>query len=881
MRGPSSVPAPGGRTGFALAYAVIVVFIVTVILLSLTQFRSFVTHGTELAVQELNALGAAEAGVVAALSELQASAAFATHEKATLTNESEVAGNPFATPVFRFETPRNLSVRSSRLALKKGMLPGLEPLAVGPGVYSFSLGKGLGSVIGRGFASTFSVRVAPLMLENYAKPLIAIEARGRFDQRVVGIHCLAEANPLADFLVADGEYADIGMGSPNDQENQNVFSLGWFYGQQFIQVANIKPSGTKQAFKQFGGFRSGGFLWFADRYEPTFLGSGADGPAGSWAPLGRDPARPAPGDPRRPDYFDSTKGHARDDRHQGGLRLPSLTADMTNIFNDPDFKNKIDLSRLPAAGTPDDSDAFEDKPYVRIHDTFPNPYKDRGDPAVEIFFGKPGYLKGIPAGEGDDPLTYENDLPAASSERDGGGAPGKPANLLYCTGKDVVVWGCPDRDVAIYTDRDIYVVGDFNQSPWHHQIYTSQDPDAPDAPARDGLDSRYIDPVRFAIDPSASGSDLESLEKSREGWGPGARRIDAGGGSELFQERKLARLIAGGRIWFDYRYSTRFVANELIPWFELQLLWHMLGSATSAQPDDAQLATALEALAYEDQASFSDRDKARARFDTVTAPLTPLLSGPGQPTSMGRHLIEKVLCFPEGSPGFAAALAALGTTPGPIKAARIPELAEKLFFGVMCPQERKDLVNGIWKSVQAYHDTVFNGSGSDVLNRHKSPFGSRTLSTRLRLYVPEMTINAVLTDGARRNATWSVDPSSDAKIYNELGNATVNKKGCSYRRYLLSGDRSRRASPGVGRLYGSLHSLRQNSVEPKLTGGVYKPLKRKRIFPRGQARWMGLAFAFGNGGDAGLKEVVRVLARREVVLAAERGVAEEVFTNWR
>ncbi|MBI4862280.1 MAG: hypothetical protein HY815_18785, partial [Candidatus Riflebacteria bacterium] len=337
----------GTSRGFALAYGVIVIFIVVMILLAFTQFRTFVTHTTELTVQEVNAHAAAEAGLVAAIAELQANGGFRTHNKVSMTNQAEVRQNPTVTPKYAFEEPQDIRAETSQVIAKLSdyqSLGGIERLGTGQGDYSFKIGTGLGPSIGRGFEATFRVKVAPILLENATKRQILIESRGCFDQRAVAIQTLLEggdAQPasgpgttyqfdvrfpsfssiLNDFTIFDGDVVDVGMGSPSDSNNQNVYSFGRFYGHSAVHIGDIEGSGTRQAFKKFGGFQTGGTVWFASDYRVTFWDPTQASETSPELNLPAAAAAPAPDQNASKELFERSGGLIADVHQNGRLSI--------------------------------------------------------------------------------------------------------------------------------------------------------------------------------------------------------------------------------------------------------------------------------------------------------------------------------------------------------------------------------------------------------------------------------------------------------------------------------------------------------------------------------------------------------------------------------
>jgi hypothetical protein len=391
--------------------------------------------------------------------------------------------------------------------------------------------------------------------------------------------------------------------------------------------------------------------------------------------------------------------------------------------------------------------------------------------------------------------------------------------------------------------------------------------------------------VRFAIDQQMEASNPEA---SREGSSGGGVRIDQTSNQNIFQERKLTRLTARSRIWFDYRYPSRFMANELIPWIEYQLAAHLLTDPASGQTPSAQAKqAAVAAVRYGSNAEWSRKDKATTI--NVSGQLFALKDASGQPTQIAQHFLREVLKLDPAATdagvrtGSDAAknllLTELGASP---TAQKIHPTARALFYKVLCPTEKRTKAGGIWMMPEDYYESVFVHNPSvPNINQHVAPFNAGGNPNLLRLYVPEMTINSVMIDGAIRKGDWDKNnPRADKKIYNEIGNA--NWSG-TYLRFKDGAGQRMNASPGIGRVYGTLTHLRQNDPNPDLftaAGLGYIPLKRKRIYARSQGRFMGLSLRFGPGGDGGLPNSFRVVSRRESAMSAERGAADQLIANW-
>jgi hypothetical protein len=96
---------------------------------------------------------------------------------------------------------------------------------------------------------------------------------------------------------------------------------------------------------------------------------------------------------------------------------------------------------------------------------------------------------------------------------------------------------------------------------------------------------------------------------------------------------------------------------------------------------------------------------------------------------------------------------------------------------------------------------------------------------RDRLMIPEMTINAKLISSDTRNGLWKIGKTTKA-IYNELGNPKTGwsrPKNAGYYRYMPP-------VSAILRVLGGEIFLRTKKCEPKMTGGVYQPHCRKKVF---------------------------------------------------
>ena len=883
--------------GIALAYAFIVILIVIGIGLAFSRFRGFVVRTTNLASQEVNARAAAEAALAAVMAELQVNSRFKTHETARITNEQELVQNPNALPVFEFQTPVADIPSALKTQLNKEAMPGLSMSQVGNGVYAGEIGTGL-SQWGRGFQAPFKARVAPVLLSNAKQAYLAIECMGWFDSRLTSTRVLLEggsAQPaevnelmanrdldivpgmLSSMLLADYEFVDIGMGSPRDTDNANVFSVGSIYGENSVRIGNIADSGTKQVFRRTGHIRTSGDQLWADPYSVTFLDTAA---ADEQTPPLSIPSNTVIG------RVDETGRPAEDSRNyyeESGQRIvvgsegrtprPPFIEYYERHIQNTATARKIDLANQAPSGTSDSSGNFAGGAFLATQQ-YKNPYTTGDFEAVVVNFGRPGYLNGETE---DDPVQYETSSTDPNLNQ--------RSHFLYVKGKPLVIWGCPDRDVIIYCDKDIYIAGDFNQSWYHHQTYTNQSGDAGRA---DEPEIRYIDPVRFMYDKSGTPSTLMEMERACEGFGASTQRRDhptATASVKGTEERKLAFVVSASRVWLDYRFPSRSLANELIPWIQFRLARALyLASGTG---DPAATQEALKLITCPGDGDFSKRDtwfgsgEHPISADVSNVLITVDASNQPSVSPAANDFLVNDLKLPNPSNGYQKAVTLLQQISTPrIALKELATIAEQLMFQVLAVEEKTDKTNGIWKIPLEYYTTVFNAGSGSNLNTYKNIGSSTPDRRRTRLYLPEQTINGVLVDCARRFSgdtwytTWEMSsPNSNRKIYSEIGN--YDHTGGEYKKYLLFNGESRM----IGRVFGSTWHLRNRIPDPpvKMVGLTYIPHKRKRIFDRGMPGVINEAFRVDEMMSGPVPNAYSVLVHRETVLTGDRGTAQQMF----
>ncbi|MBI4870610.1 MAG: hypothetical protein HY814_03490 [Candidatus Riflebacteria bacterium] len=767
----------------ALPILVAIIFVLVTLILAFHTYSSQRIRATGAVLNGFSALAAAEAGLNCVLLEMRNSQGWFTHELELDSGGQLVWKEPLSRPN-RIAGATGLSVKDTR-----------------KGAYTATVGA-------KPFHTEFAVRVGRIPLEDdpttpaidESRRFVRIESIGKKEDptgrldRFTKIAVVAEVSNFTEYVVYDGEKVVLGMGSHNDAHHSNVFADGRIYGHEAVKLGNIEQNGTVQKFVNLDCVRSAGTLEYKDTYQVTFQKPKAL----SGKTIELNPSNDSDG----PTDLQTASGNVLDGSHGGSLSIPRLDKEF--------YRRQAAAGGLDVSGRPTSKE-----PIV----LYPGELKED---LIELNFGRGGYEGGpVPA---DDKTTLGADYPA-------------DFNGLVYSSKPLTVWGNPDRDVTIFCEDDIFISGDFNLSPDHRQNYR---------PKFQTADGTAIDGTPFYQ------YRLQDLEKYVEG-----------AASDLVEpaqrERVAVALISMGRIWFDYRHPTRFLANELKGLIKLEVVSRLLGD----EP------TAYEWVRYQDAtpppscppipATDVKQPGANGADDLTTS--LQLYLGRGGVGSAADNLWVTTASYDVIKQSFVDAVADgslsredLDGAPG--KPGVADAIVERLLMDE--PQypahwpasndpDLKDLTPpqlGAFTAPQRLYHLVYDEHTANLnshppLGKYSDQEGTRQPMMEDELYMPQMSMYAMLFISARRNddpaEASTDDPKSMNRRFDDLGNARGKKvhflttiQGLEEQK---AGNLRNITTPLIQRFFGSEIRMAQvANWKPALQTGNYWPPLRRRIY---------------------------------------------------
>lgn len=824
---------------FLLAALVFVVF----------QHQSRHVWVTGATVNELSALAAAEAGIACLFAEVEQQPLFATHEVEGVFDDGTVRwGRPLR---------RETRVRDQ---------PGLSLERGSQGTYQGAVGSDP-------YRAFFKVRAGYLPRDAREGPdgkrshYLQVEAIGfrqdptQRQDRATRVLLLVERSNFTEFLIYDGEWLTLGMGSGDDPEESNVFADGRLYGHQWVHLGNIS-GGTRQRFVNLSSIRSAGPIKAFDPFEVVFQGdplpSGRPGAVGAFvARLGPD------NDSDGPSPLVTAQGRILDGARAGALPPPTLDFE---TYRTTRARGGIDL---------DASKRPETKPWFSYPDFDSLEF-------VSVDFGRARY-----EGPGDD------------GRPEGLGVP-YPAdfNGVVFSSRPVVVWGNPDRDLTLVSTQDIFVAGDFNSREDHPQDYLP------------GFDPGEGAPPEARV-PEAKYYTYRTAERFLDDAGD---RVPPGEA-----DRRACALVANGRVWRDARLpgrpfanelkgllgyelglrlaalspeleglgleeqiaktkeiAARFVAREPPSGFQVEVGGYAAGGAPALPQDPEGIpiltypAAALTSLFPQAKPDRDDPDAAgRVRASDPLARLTAadLARWPPDPQKLPHYwtdwsvtkeakiqihqVLHEALVACQGKVTPAVLFGADGEE-GLVDKLYAPLLADEARWfefkglglpGGIAPEHSTRLALG--NAAQRLYLLVTDepdptGTFGELSDRH----GSRAELQRDRLYLPQQTINAMIFSNAPKNDVnvpdGRLEPAALAKEQDatsvdrrfvELGNPRA--RGLHYLSSLktLAGSGENIKAPFIQRVRGAEIRLARGPVpRPRTDSGYYWPPIRRRIF---------------------------------------------------
>jgi hypothetical protein len=865
-----------------------VIFVLSAFVFAMYKFQKHHVLVTGATVNEISALGAAEAGVSCVLAEIAASPRWATHEIQSFDSEGRVVWGKALQYAQKVKVTAGLTLKAS---------------GTGTGTYEGSVGKDP-------YLAKFKVKVGYLPLNGAASATgggqanlrhLYVEALGfRKDptgklDRATRVKIMVERLNFTEFLLYDGGWVTIGMGSKNDPDGVNIFADGRIYGHQWVRLGNISQNGTEQRFVNLSSLRSAGDILTQSNFKlhfqakPNLDGTPSSQP-GFVVPFDSSTDSDGPG--QMPD----SKGRILDGKHGGQLPPPKISLE--------DFKldGAINLSQAKGAPIKAQWHSYTEFDSMEYY---------------EVDFGRAMYGMG----SGDDSLPE-------------GIGQAYPANFngIIWSEKSIMVWGAPDRDVTIVSGGDIFVSGDFNVRESHRQDYkpdfeSEVNEEDQSARVQDAPYYSYVYPERFTERMNSPGN-----------W----NRVPP-----EQADRKSCALVALGNLWRDYRYPGRLMRNELLGLLAWEMLEHLrrFGSLTdvdaklrqeayvSAVPSGGLVKDASGRLVLRFQGVTTENTDPPIRDDIPELtgdlrelgymfPWTPsdqddpqeyLREFPNDPNSkvFDQSTIQQELDKPAGArisvPGYwlrwyvtkktkIALHTMLQKEVGKVQGLitydflwgsglntgllwKIYDLLledEKEYFnykglglprggnGMYAPEMTSRLA--LANAPQRLYNLVRDEKGTDIFDKieavgggklnvdaglRSDHAGKRPASEGMqkdRLYMPQQTINAMIFVKAKRNdkdvpggdptqgnLTNLQDATSVARRFFELGNPSgvAVKKGLHYLSTVLNrtSDPTNIITPIIQRIRGSyIRFANGAALPPQTTGGYYYPPIRRRIY---------------------------------------------------
>jgi len=399
--------------------------------------------------------------------------------------------------------------------------------------------------------------------------------------------------------------------------------------------------------------------------------------------------------------------------------------------------------------------------------------------------------------------------------------------------------GNPPRDMVIASDKDIYICGDFNQTTDVMQNYK---------------DDKFLE---YTANP-LTGIDYWQDDTT---W----RKANLDKNAGVYRQR--VTIFSNAKIWYDYTRPDMVFENELMPYIEWKLSAAIARQVSAGGVSNADIMDIydntnvvryksagagridLSNMALYDldgkAGSILDMIKTNpAKWNTVDdfcndaacAPFLAFLDSEffagSNPAMDAKKFIKDTAtnklkvrdaAAPTNPPQDKDFVEILKLKPGKLDAAARAAIMRGLFSAIS--EGKPDCLWGdstsmAWK----LFDKVGLVNGASPQERPFCQFLSPVKDfANDRLFLPEMTMNArmVSSDARLPNSIWDVGNTSNA-IYNELGNRP-RKSDAGYDAYMPN-------VSSILRLMGSEIFLRENNVPPVMTGNVYRPNMRKKIY---------------------------------------------------
>lgn len=706
---------------------------------------------------------------------------------------------------------------------------------------------------------------------NEAQMYYKIDSIGKYNDIYVKVSCVVEARNLSEFLVYDGDFLDMTLGVANSivPDATNNYKIGTLYGKRFVFLGSVN-GGPKLEFKDVSDIMTGttGEIYTFDpkvSVNNTQLDRTRNSSKALIAPQQGGDVRDVSQLKRANTWnanFDTVNGVLKDSKH-GGRDMPVITS--ANFVKK--YKGLAKNGGIYIAAPGNELGVSNADPNNIF--AFDNPYKVRDGQPVDLAnmryvdFGSsineqakndvnnPAYnLQFFPGMERESNIKDVNVQNKLKSNTFNG--------VIYSE-VPLRIRGNPPRDMVIASNKDIYICGDLNQ-------------------ATDVMQN-YVDDSFFDYQPNPM-TGVKYLDEDSN-----FRTANSTLNKGLYRHR--VTVFSNAKIWYDYTRPDMVFENELKPLIEWELCTKLAGfgqaatdkqyvydkimkfkltggkvdvsnlndyvltgrAAPAAGNPDSPLKKAETQNVWGDPAQKASHTAfcTDPKNAPVVTYLDSLFNG-GNPAMTGQKFIEDTVFVVRDT----------ANPPGPPKNKTFLQLInDPANAGKLDVVSRAALVNAIFAKISEIKPNILWANHTNTnymtmacVSTGNQPSNDASLAGRLfhevgvdlntkkdycqfktppkkdyetdRLFFPEMTMNArvISSDFRRPDSLWHIGNTPDA-IYNELGNRYVPAAG--YKAYLPQ-------VTAILRLLGSEIFLRENNVLPPMTGTVYFPNLRRKMY---------------------------------------------------
>ncbi|MFC1743646.1 hypothetical protein ACFL35_06595 [Candidatus Riflebacteria bacterium] len=409
-----------------------------------------------------------------------------------------------------------------------------------------------------------------------------------------------------------------------------------------------------------------------------------------------------------------------------------------------------------------DDGIFLDSSYPDITE-YQSPYKDHPGlgngkfKCIKLNFG-PFNGQG---GQKDDPLTPRN-------------------NLIYSK-LPLLIYGNPDKNLLIVSEKDIFIIGDFNQAgkKGKKEHYYGFPQNYPKNEPKKQQDYKYPHPA-------------EDLARDYSGVC-----------------HKAVSVIAKARFWYDYRNPLYFLKNELRPYLAYEIARMARGRDVSKVKYSGSLYNQFLATSGQGMESVTDTDVLKSKLKDYFSATGPFFISKLDDADIDNFIQD------------------IESDSDSLKRENIDKFVDVVWKKAeqSFPLDERD--SGVWKFPRRYLKFY------ELVDRKKTS----TLALKDFIYYPEYTVNAMLWSWAKHNGKAYRGPDQTI-IYEEIGDhGSLNPAGAKSHSHMDAKYQFYEYLKGANwdakivRLFGTEIRLGTGDlVAPKTTGECYAPGLRKKIY---------------------------------------------------